>query len=42
MNDAQYEQEIVEMVKEVNTPKFIRMIYGFVRAAHREEAEHEK
>lgn len=37
MSDTDYKQKIIEMVEEINTPKFLKMIYGFVRAAHREE-----
>lgn len=32
-----YKQKIIEMVEEISIPKFLKMIYGFVRAAHREE-----
>ena len=32
-----YKQKIIEMVKEINTERFIKMIYGFVCRLHREE-----
>lgn len=32
-----YKQKIIEMVKAINTERFIKMIYGFVRAAYRED-----
>ncbi len=31
-----YKQRIIEMVKEINSERFLKMIYGFVRAAFRE------
>ena len=32
-----YKQKIIEMINEINTERFLKMIYGFVRAAYREE-----
>lgn len=32
-----YKQKIIEMLNEINTERFLKMIYGFVRAAYREE-----
>lgn len=34
-----YKQSIVEMLKEIENPRFIRMIFGFVRGAYKEEKE---
>lgn len=31
-----YKQKIIEMIEEINTPRFIKMIYGFVSTIHRE------
>lgn len=32
-----YKQKIIEMVNEIHTERFLKLIYGFVRAAYREE-----
>jgi hypothetical protein len=32
-----YKQKIIEMVTEISTERFLKMIYGFVRAAYRED-----
>lgn len=32
-------EEIIEMLKEIKNPKSIMMIFGFVRAAYRDEKE---
>lgn len=32
-----YKQKIIEMVKEINTERFLKMIYGYVCAAYRED-----
>lgn len=32
-------QSIIEMLKEIKNPKSIMMIFGFVRAAYRDEKE---
>lgn len=32
-----YKQKIIEMINEINTERFLKMIYGFVRGAYREE-----
>ena len=32
-----YKKIIIEMLNEINTERFLKMIYGFVRGAYREE-----
>lgn len=32
-----YKQRIIEMVREINSEMFLKMIYGFVSRAHIEE-----
>lgn len=32
-----YKQKIIDMVKEIHTEQFIKLIYGFTDAAYREE-----
>lgn len=32
-----YKQRIFEMLEEIKNPRFIRMIFGFVRGAYEEE-----
>ena len=32
-----YKQKIIEMINEIHTERFLKMIYGFVRGAYREE-----
>lgn len=32
-----YKQKIIEMINEINTERFLKMIYGFVRGVYREE-----
>lgn len=32
-----YRQRIIEMVKEINSERFLKMIYGFACGAYREE-----
>lgn len=34
-----YKTEIVEMIEKINTPRFLKMILGFVKVFYREEVQ---
>lgn len=34
----EYKLKIIEMINEINTEKFLKLIYGFVCGAYREES----
>lgn len=36
-----YKQKIIEMVSEIKTEQFLKMSYGFVRGAYKEEKNEE-
>lgn len=36
-----YKDRINEMIEEIENPRFIKMIYGFVKSAYREEKSRE-
>lgn len=38
----EYKQKIIEMIEETNTPRFLKMIYGFVSTIHREGVQNGK